>query len=1115
MSFLPFDINPYIAGHEVEFKFYEYGPNLQKSSSQSSSSSNKPISVNRFNNFLQYLTTLNPHPEITLTTVEIYPAYRKITLPNKQVYYEEKNNVLFKHLEDFPIKLTISTEKKLSLQEVKQIQTPSTPSLKRMLYRRSFNFTQYKFDLTIVNPYTSATAYEIELEILQPLNNLNDLLIHFLRILYQTANLYTTQEIAALNQAYRQTFQNNLTIEGNLYKARNLHYKDMVYGGLVGNNRTSYMVSFKADGERKVLIINSVGLWLITDHEYNLVIRANFNEFLGDYLGIILEGELLPLENNYNPELKGYQYIFYLYDALYKGKDDYRIYAYDIRWKLCDMFAKALRERINQKMIWIGTKNNYHLGSVEKFYSDMNLMLDNVVTNLVSFKQDGLIFTPLNTNYYGGEAIKSDFERDVNLNLIGSVGASEDEQNIKISSENQEKLSKISSKKPENISKTSSISPYNRHDKLALNQRVLSQYADVCKWKPANLLTIDFLWLNKDLYVSGLDNKLVKFSAVAPDYLTFLNSSSSPLTLDPKIYPNNTVIEFAWNAQIKQFVPHRARLDKEYPNRIDFALDNWSLIQRPIDQKTLRGTDLNLMRRYHNRIKRDLFLKKYEGKTLLDIGSGRGGDVEKWKYAGFAKIIAVEPNPEHIAELRQRIKMAGIEEKVYILQARGEDHVLIKQAVEQFFGERKAEVISFMLSLSFFWQTETNLISLFKTIFDCLHQYGEIIFLTIDGFTIKEKYAQLNSVIPQNTLEMLRQAYAFIYDHQKQEVFIDIHDSIVQEQTEWLVFLDDLRLSLDLINLEKKYYLKADKELFLSKDEKDLSQFYTYGNYTRREVGREKIEKVYYKLKEMLFNIEIENGGIPRWLEILKEWQKEEIGKITVPKISGEISRGLEQVQQVQQVQLIEPSQKILTPPRISPVQHQIQLPSYFKTYALIPNDLIPNLIRIDTIGEGSCFIHAFFQAYSEAYRNADDKLDFAKKARRDLAFLLQYQDPARPNYPIYDRYQFRNLAMLDNMYSLPGMMQHLNSNTYLGDEIYKLISDLYNVNLLIFYKTGEKITIPAYISYPTYQKTILFYYLQAEQHYETVGIIREGKILTLFNKDDVDVKKLISIIEK
>ena len=45
-----------------------------------------------------------------------------------------------------------------------------------------------------------------------------------------------------------------------------------------------------------------------------------------------------------------------------------------------------------------------------------------------------------------------------------------------------------------------------------------------------------------------------------------------------------------------------------------------------------------LMKKYHNIVKQNI-LKNYKGK-LLDIGSGNGGDIHKWKH--FRKIVCVE-----------------------------------------------------------------------------------------------------------------------------------------------------------------------------------------------------------------------------------------------------------------------------------------------------------------------------------------------------------------------------------------------------------------------------------------------------------------------------------------
>ncbi|ORX83212.1 hypothetical protein BCR32DRAFT_308521 [Anaeromyces robustus] len=71
-----------------------------------------------------------------------------------------------------------------------------------------------------------------------------------------------------------------------------------------------------------------------------------------------------------------------------------------------------------------------------------------------------------------------------------------------------------------------------------------------------------------------------------------------------------------------------------------------------------------LMRKYHNIIKQNI-LNKYRG-TQLDIETGNGGDIHKWKH--FCKIICVEPDHEKIKVLNERISKSEIRNRISILQ---------------------------------------------------------------------------------------------------------------------------------------------------------------------------------------------------------------------------------------------------------------------------------------------------------------------------------------------------------------------------------------------------------------------------------------------------------------
>ena len=71
------------------------------------------------------------------------------------------------------------------------------------------------------------------------------------------------------------------------------------------------------------------------------------------------------------------------------------------------------------------------------------------------------------------------------------------------------------------------------------------------------------------------------------------------------------------------------------------------------------------IRKYHNESKRLLIQSATrEGDSILDVGCGFGGDLQKWRHAG-ANISMCEPNPESLKEAKSRAKNMKIRVNFY------------------------------------------------------------------------------------------------------------------------------------------------------------------------------------------------------------------------------------------------------------------------------------------------------------------------------------------------------------------------------------------------------------------------------------------------------------------
>jgi hypothetical protein len=207
------------------------------------------------------------------------------------------------------------------------------------------------------------------------------------------------------------------------------------------------------------------------------------------------------------------------------------------------------------------------------------------------------------------------------------------------------------------------------------------KWPSLLKWKPEHLNTIDLYsvkegndWLlythapapaqPKNTPKKQVSNVL--FDAILesnPKVQTFKAQFDD---LDPSTgmlvpYQTNTVIEYAWNFDVAQFRPIRTRHDKTiagHGNFINVAMDIWDSIHNPVTFDCLvRLTKMsnvkyyNGMRYAHNRIKEELYKNyTFPGASLLELCSGKGGDLNKWKKARLSRVDGYDIDQKSVQE---------------------------------------------------------------------------------------------------------------------------------------------------------------------------------------------------------------------------------------------------------------------------------------------------------------------------------------------------------------------------------------------------------------------------------------------------------------------------------
>ena len=413
-------------------------------------------------------------------------------------------------------------------------------------------------------------------------------------------------------------------------------------------------------------------------------------------------------------------------------------------------------------------------------------------------------------------------------------------------------------------------------DNCPPGDRILIKRPDMCKWKELNKLTIDFKIeilkeSDESYYVNYLSyDRNDKINRIFPHTVSTTIQKEDVRDLGSLI--DGAIYECRYDKEMKAFYPVRQRYDRSTPNALLEALSVWENIQDPIEIEVLMGKTLRLMRKYHNRVKRELYSRIPNNyKFLLDIGVGRGGTIESWRK--FDKIVAIEPNYDNIAELIVRLNKSGFswelitsaesldvsltlfkermtsKPQVLIVATGGENYEFLEEITQRFCGS-KVDVVASMFSLTFFWKSEAMLNGLKQTLLRCLKPQGQLVFAVMEGGAVRNIFEpQLQGRAAPATKKIITDDYNMRYSGFSKGDALKIHlkDTIVggelfsekESQIEYLAYIEEILKDFD------NYFIKRlDAENFMSPESKFLSGLYIAGSADRFNSSKEKITEV-------------------------------------------------------------------------------------------------------------------------------------------------------------------------------------------------------------------------------------------------------------------------------
>lgn len=268
----------------------------------------------------------------------------------------------------------------------------------------------------------------------------------------------------------------------------------------------------------------------------------------------------------------------------------------------------------------------------------------------------------------------------------------------------------------------------------------------IYKWKPKN--TIDFFVKKTDgkfklhiagtknneyqnLEFGGFDNKGTFINRFGKEEYNKLFSSqhkSGIIDVSEKLFnkfPDNSVIEFEYKSN--NFIPFKERPDKEMANSIGPTNDAWDAIKEPITITKLSKPEyVSCIRNYHNKIKDHLIEYYMKNKSVLDIGSGAGGDIGKYIKHKASHVTGVDiVNVEY--EHPDNMKFYKVTNELYSIK-----NIIKKDKIKKF------DVINIQFAVHYFFKNQETLNNFVTNITENIKDGGLLVMTFMDGSKIDQ-----------------------------------------------------------------------------------------------------------------------------------------------------------------------------------------------------------------------------------------------------------------------------------------------------------------------------------------------------------------------------------------
>ena len=205
---------------------------------------------------------------------------------------------------------------------------------------------------------------------------------------------------------------------------------------------------------------------------------------------------------------------------------------------------------------------------------------------------------------------------------------------------------------------------------------------------------------------------------------------------------------------------------------------------------------MEALKNYSRQVKANLIRQYCQGKTIIDFGSGRLGPLHQFEKVGIESLLGIEPNQDHIQDAKSRLsrKPADFQSRFQFLACGMQD----TREILLYFGEHglyKKQIALSFFSLTFMFQSrslfDSFLVTLDKTV---CRNGGMFIGTVFDGDAVSKFLESEGGQIKTTDFQLERKQDEGAKGDEVfgKEIFIDMKDTIVDAQKEYLVDFETL-----------------------------------------------------------------------------------------------------------------------------------------------------------------------------------------------------------------------------------------------------------------------------------------------------------------------------------